>query len=188
MGWLEPRSRTQIKMFRYYLKLRKMPDDRLTKQIFICDQYFMQQNPNLQCWSSEIKQITLQNNLLFSVDNVPPKLLCKNLEKVLLAKDISMFRNQCLKSPKLRSYNSLFSPFDHQLLSENFSRLCLPFIVRKHLSQLRLGVLPLRVETDRYQRVKIDACERYCNNQNVPIMMSQLLSKLLKLKMSFTFF
>ena len=95
MGWLEPRSRTQIKMFRYYLKLRKMPDDRLTKQIFICDQYFMQQNPNLRCWSSEIKQITLRNNLLFSVDNVPPKLLCKNLEICLLAKDISMFRNQC---------------------------------------------------------------------------------------------
>ena len=27
---------------------------------------------------------------------------------------------------------------------------------------MRLGVLPLRVETDRYQRVKIDASERYC--------------------------
>ena len=65
--------------------------------------------------------------------------------------------SQCLKSPKLRTYNSLFSPFD-----ENFSRLCLPFVVRKRLAQLRLGVLPLRVETDRYQRVKTDASERYC--------------------------
>ena len=127
MDWLEPRSRTQIRMFRYYLKLRKMPDDRLTKQIYIYDQYFMQKNPNLQCWSSEIKQIMYRNNLVFSVDNVPPKLLCKNLENVLLSKDLSMFRNQCLKSPKLRTYNSLFSPFDDQYLSENFSRLCLPF-------------------------------------------------------------
>ena len=32
----------------------------------------------------------------------------------------------------------------------------------KKTSQLRLGVLPLRVVTDRYQRVKIAACERYC--------------------------
>ena len=32
----------------------------------------------------------------------------------------------------------------------------------KKTSRLRLGVLPLRVETDRYQRVKIAACERYC--------------------------
>jgi hypothetical protein len=55
----------------------------------------------------------------------------------------------------------LFSPFD-QNLQQNFTRLCLPFIVRKRLSQLRLGVLPLRVETDRYQRVKIDVSERYC--------------------------
>ena len=56
----------------------------------------------------------------------------------------------------------VFSPFDGQCLAENFTRLCLPFIVRKRLSQLRLGVLPLRVETDRYQRVKIDASERFC--------------------------
>ena len=103
-----------------------------------------------------------RNNLVFSVDTVPPKLLCKNLENILLSKDIAMFRNQCTKSPKLRTYNSLFSPFDGQCLTENFTRLCLPFIVRKRLSQLRLGALPLRVETDRYQRVKIDASERFC--------------------------
>ena len=121
----------------------------------------MQQNPNFQCWSSEIKQICLRNNLVFSVDNMPSKVLCKNLENLLLSKDISMFRNQCSKSPKLRTYNSLFSPFD-QALPENFTRLCLPFIVRKRLSQLRLGVLPLKIETDRYQRVKIDASERLC--------------------------
>ena len=161
MGWLEPRSRTQIRMMRYFLKLRKLPDERLTKKIFICDQYFMQQNPNLQCWSSEIKDILVRNNLVFSFDNVPPKLLCKNLEHSLLSKDISMFQNQCSKSPKLRTYNSLFSPFN-VALSENFTRLCLPFIVRKRLSQLRLGVLPLRIETDRYQRVKNDASERFC--------------------------
>ena len=162
MGWMEPRSRSQIRMFRYFLKLKKMPDDRLTKKIFIYDQYFMQQNPNLQCWSSEIKQIIIRNNLVFSVDTVPPKLLCKNLENILLTKDVAMFKTQCAKSPKLRTYNSLFSPFDGQCLAENFTRLCLPFIVRKRLSQLRLGVLPLRVETDRYQRVKIDASERFC--------------------------
>ena len=115
----------------------------------------------MHCWSSEIKQICLRNNLAFSADTVPSKLLCKNLENILLSKDVSTFRNQCLKSPKLRTYNSLFSPFD-QNLQQNFTRLCLPFIVRKRLSQLRLGVLPLRVETDRYQRVKIDASERYC--------------------------
>ena len=130
------------------LKLKNMPDDCLTKTFFKCDQYFMQQNPNLQCLSLGIKQIILRNNLLFSLDWMSPKLLCKHLHDSLLKKDVSQFTTQCVKSPKLRTYNALFSPFLDQRLYHNYTRLCLPFIVRKRLSQLRLGTLPLRVETD----------------------------------------
>ena len=162
MGWLEPRSRAQIRMFRYFMKVRQLPCDRLTKKIFIYDQLFMQNNPNLQCFSSEIVQIINRNNLLFHIDAVPPKLICKNLENSLLEKDISQFKTQCSKSPKLRTYNSLFSVFVDQKLSDSYTRLCLPFIVRKRLSQLRLGVLPLRIETDRFSRVKVDAKSRFC--------------------------
>ena len=122
----------------------------------------MQTNPNLQCFSSEIRQIVSRNNLVFSIDTVPPKLICKNLENVLLEKDIPSFKNQCSKSPKLRTYNSLFSVFVDQKLLYNYTRLCLPFVVRKRLSQLRLGVLPLRIETDRFSRVKVDAKSRFC--------------------------
>ena len=162
MGWLEPRSRTQIKMLRYYLKLKNLPDDRLTKKIYIHDQFFMNQNPNFQCWSYEIRQIIARNDLIFDIESVPSKVICKNLENSLLQKDVAMFRTQCLRSPKLRTYNSLFSVFVDNCIIVNYSRLCLPFIVRKRLSQLRLGVLPLRIETDRYQRVKVDASQRFC--------------------------
>ena len=119
MGWLEPRSRAQIRMFRYFMKVRQLPCDRLTKKIFIYDQLFMQNNPNLQCFSSEIVQIINRNNLLFHIDAVPPKLICKNLENSLLEKDISQFKTQCSKSPKLRTYNSLFSVFVDQKLSDS---------------------------------------------------------------------
>ena len=144
------------------MKVRQLPCDRLTKKIFIYDQLFMQNNPNLQCFSSEIVQIINRNNLLFHIDVVPPKIICKNLENSLLEKDISQFKTQCSKSPKLRTYNSLFSVFVDQKLSDSYTRLCLPFIVRKRLSQLRLGVLPLRIESDRYSRVKVDAKDRLC--------------------------
>ena len=145
----------------------------------------MQQNPNLQCWSSEIKQIILRNNLLFSLDCMSPKLLCKNLHESLLKKDVSQFTALCLKSPKLRTYNALFSPFLDQRLYDNYTRLCFPFIVRKRLSQLRLGTLPLRVETDRFQRVKVHATKRYCKQPNCTN--NELLLKPLMLKMNFIF-
>ena len=147
---------------RAYLGVRQLPDDRLTKKIYRYDQLFMQNNPNLQCFSSEIRQILCRNNLIFSIDAVPPKLICKNLENVLLEKDILLFKTQCSKSPKLHTHNSLFSVCVDHKVSDSYTRLCLPFIVRKRLSQLRLGVLPLRIETDRFSRVKVDAKFRFC--------------------------
>ena len=39
---------------------------------------------------------------------------------------------------------------------------CLPFILRKKLAQLRLGCLPIRIETDRYTRPIVHRDQRYC--------------------------
>ena len=84
-----------------------------------------------------------------------------------------MFASQCRKSPKLRTYHTLFPPFEEHNLSTKYVKLNLPFIVRKRLAQVRLGVLPIRIESDRYARVKIAAELRFCKqphciNQTVP--------------------
>ena len=166
MAWLEPRSRTQIKMLRFYYRLKDMDNNRLTKKILLYDQNLSNCNPNLPTWSSEIKQITTRNNLLFSIDRIRPKLCLQMLHESLLKKDIIMFRQECLKLPKLRTYNTLFSPFIDHMSTVNYTRLCLPFIKRKRIAQIRLGVLPIRIETDRYLRVKIPAEQRYCMQPN----------------------
>ena len=44
----------------------------------------------------------------------------------------------------------------------SYTRLCLPFILRKRLAQLRLGSLPIRIETDRYTRPIVHRDQRYC--------------------------
>ena len=44
----------------------------------------------------------------------------------------------------------------------SYTRLCLPFILRKKLAQLRLGCLPIRIETDRYTRPIVHRDQRYC--------------------------
>ena len=43
-----------------------------------------------------------------------------------------------------------------------YTKLSLPFIVRKRLAQIRLGVLPIRIESDRYARDSVAAELRYC--------------------------
>ena len=137
-----------------------MDDNRLTKKIFLHDQNFCLENQDKTCWSTEVNQIQTRNNLLFSIDSCQPKLGVKLLHDSLLKKDLVVFRTNCLAATKLRTYNTLFSPFVPHLSTVKFTRLCLPFIVRKRLAQLRLGVLPLKIETDRF--LKIPANERYC--------------------------
>ena len=68
----------------------------------------------------------------------------------------------------------LFSPFTSHQTTTQYTRLCLPFIKRKRLAQIRLGVLPIRIETDRYLRIKIPSDQRFCrqpdceNNNQLP--------------------
>lgn len=128
--------------------------------LLLHDQYFSHLNPNTPCWSNEISQIMSRNNLIFLNLQADPKQLCKILHDSLLSKDISMFKNECKQSAKLRTYNLLFSPFVPHISTVSYSRLCLPFIVRKRLAQIRLGVLPIKIETDRYLKVPSD--RRYC--------------------------
>ena len=137
-----------------------MDNTRLTKQIFLYDQNFCSENQDKTCWSTEVNKILSRNNLLFSINNYQPKLGIQILHDSLLEKDLVVFRTNCLSATKLRTYNTLFSPFVPHLTTVKFTRLCLPFIVRKRLAQLRLGVLPLKIETDRY--LKIPVSERHC--------------------------
>ena len=162
VGWLEPKSRAHIKMLRFYFRIKNMDSFRLTKKILQYDQYFTDSNPDCNTWSKEISHIISQNNLMSAVDNLKPKLVCNLLQSSLLKKDISIFARDCQNSPKLRTYNTLFSPDISHNFDTSYTRHILPFIQRKRLAQLRLGCLPLRVETDRFTRPIVPSHERFC--------------------------
>ena len=96
---MEPRSRTQIKMIRFYFRMHQMSNNRLTKQIFLYDQFFSKSSPNLDTWSKEVMQILSRNNLFFVVNSVAPKLAIKMLQDSLLTKDCASFTRECSKLP-----------------------------------------------------------------------------------------
>ena len=142
-------------MFRYFLHLRDMPNSRITKKLFLYDQQFTLANQNKSTWSSEIKQIIERNNLVLISNSLGNKTLVSLLQESLLEKDICKFVQDCSKSRMLRTYNTLLSPFvDHSFVTK-YVKFNLPFIVRKRLCQIRLGCLPLKIQTDRYILPKI---------------------------------
>ena len=124
MARLEPRSRTQLKMPNFYMRVPKMDNTRLKKQIFLYDQNFCSENQDKTCWSTEVNKILTRNNLLFSINNYQPKLGIQILHDSLLKKDLVVFRTNCLSATKLRTYNTLFSPLVPHMTTVSFTRLC----------------------------------------------------------------
>ena len=80
MDWMEPITRTQVKMLRFYFRMKQMSNNRLTKQIYLYDQHISQSNPYLDAWSNEVMLILIRNNLFSVVSFVAPKFAIKMLE------------------------------------------------------------------------------------------------------------
>ena len=106
----------------------------------------------------------MQETFTLNIFNV--KMVVENLKLNLLQKDKKKLESQCKNKPKLRVYNQIANFSDKKIyLSKPLS-----FIQRKAIAKLRLGVLPIRIETGRYERPKRSALERTCKqcDLNVP--------------------
>ena len=160
MGWLEPRSRTQINMVRLYHRLVKMPENRITKRVFLWDISLSEARPDLTTWSKNVKDILTRNSLqgIFSLNPFNLSMISNNLRESLVLKDQEKIFNNCKIFSKLRTYNLLTG--DPGL--RNYLEKPMPFTHRKFMAKFRLGVLPLRVETGRFETPRLESNRRIC--------------------------
>ena len=160
MNLLEPRSRTQIKMIRMYHRLTHMSDDRLTKRVFLWDLNLTESNKSISTWSREVKDILSRNNLVssFSLNPFDIKLIVESLKNSLKQKDLGRLHAESLNAAKLRTYVHVSG----NSTSKTYLGKPLSHIQRKYMAKLRLGILPLRLESGRYERPQLNASNRVC--------------------------
>ena len=159
LNWLEPRSRTQLKMVRHFHRMVNLEDNRLTKKIFLWDKQLNDEG-RVNTWASEVKDILTRNNIpnLYNQDIFCVKNAISDLRKSLLEKDQRNWQSLCQNLPKLRTF----------IKFKNFSNepphiyKPLTFMQRKQMSRFSLGVLKLRLETARYVWPKVPPEQRLC--------------------------
>ena len=102
---------------------------------------------------------------IFEVQQVFPHDTILRLKSSLNAKQQNVLENECLNKAKLRTFNKTK---DFTKLTPYISK-PLSFIERKTMSKLRLGILPLRIETARFLRPIIPEEQRvcFCNSTDV---------------------
>ena len=143
-GWIPGSIRRKLEICRLWNRLIKMEDTRLTKHVFIYDYRSNVRNT----WCYNALQIFTEIDMKHVYDS---QQLC-NIDEIcdkLVAKYVSDWQNQIKAKPKLRFYRY----FKNEPATELYVKSNLSTYERSCLAQLRLGILPIEVETGRYNSV-----------------------------------
>ena len=137
-----------------------MDDTRLTKQIFLWDRDLNRRNI-VTSWSGEVRGVFQISNAIDTYDSsslFDIKLFVADMRKSLTSLQNDYLQAECSEKPKLRTF-MLFKEFQ---VSPAYIYKPLSFFHRRMMAKLRLGCLPIRVETARYSIPRLPESERYC--------------------------
>jgi len=139
-GWIPCTHRRWCNMLRYWNRLIKMDDSRLTKRAFLHDYTLCSNN-----WCSEVKEIMCKLNLTAQFNS-------KQTVNLVRARDAisqyygAQWSRDIQTQPKLRTYRVFKTTFK----CEDYVTMDLIKHERSILTQFRCGILPIRIETGRY--------------------------------------
>ena len=141
-GWFSSSYRHQLNIIRLWNRLLTLPDDRLTKKVFLWD---LEQLCNNN-WSQKVK--LLLDSLDMSVYFLN-RMICNvnTVDEKLRHKFVNIWTEELQTLPKLRTYRTLKSYFE----TEKYVTMDIPKGHRSILAQFRCGVLPIRIETGQYR-------------------------------------
>jgi hypothetical protein len=126
---------------------------------------YLNESQQIISWTSEVKSVLYDNNLhhVYDAQQIfPVKSIVKQLEESLYKKQLVQVENVCMHKPKLRTFVT-FKDFK-RLPPHVYKPLTL--LERKTTSKLRLGILPIRIETARYLRPILPEEQRLCYCKN----------------------
>lgn len=157
MGWMPAKFRKMKNMLRYWNRLVKMPNDRLTKKIFMHNQTVNSK------WCQEIQEIFAKIDKNEIYDNTS----LYNLDEFDndIKPCIDNFWNVQINSkPKLRTFKTFKTNFE----VSDYIQAIKNRYTRSIFAKFRLGILQLSIETGRYTQVKLeDRVCKLCNNGSI---------------------
>ena len=146
-------------MLRFWNRPITMKDDRLTKQIF--NVQYQHETPN--SWCTNVKDIF---SILGKVNMYNQKLPCnlKEIEDLLYENAEKEWKEVVEKKPKLRT----FKTFKGDCKTSDYVKWTINRFDRSLFAKFRSGILQLRVESGRFNNIKLEdrICE-LCDDQKI---------------------
>ena len=155
VAWTTLHIRRKLNMIRLWHRLTTMDSDRITQKIFLWDLNACKRGT----WSYDMKQVFSEINKIDIYNNRESfdlKAILKHAEAILMDAEKRKWNIELDKQPKLRTYKL----FKTEFKLEDYVHMDLSLSQRSVLAQIRCGILPLRIETGRFEG-KAEA-ERLC--------------------------
>ena len=151
MGWLPCKQRKQLNILRFWNRVIKMSNDRITKQIFNIQFQLETQSS----WCTSVK------NILTSIDKEDiyfNKEVCDlhSVEELLYKSAENEWKESVDKKPKLRT----FKTFKKDFQTSDYIKWSINRFDRSLFAKFRCGILQLRIETGRFNNTKLE--DRIC--------------------------
>jgi hypothetical protein len=158
MGWQDCQKRRHLEMIRLWNRLMKLDQNRITRIVFDWDHELCHNN-----WSSEVKTLFSESG---KIDVFNDKLQCNlnEMQNYLDEKMQTEWSEYVKEKPKLRTYIQFKSKID----TEDYVKYCMSRQQRSFLAQIRAGILPLHIETGRFQgKEEKDRVCKVCNTDAI---------------------
>ena len=146
MDWLECREKRWLNMLRLFNRISIMNPDKLPKIVYDWDRSL-----GLESWGSEIRHISASLGIDIN-SNDGDVFSLTDAYNIFLNQNRATWQSEAHRKPKLRTFVQIHDFDSNQLLVKSG----LTRYQRSLLSQLKFGILPLKIETDRYQGIPPD--------------------------------
>ena len=158
MGWVPIKVRHHVDMIRYWIRVQKYPAYRLPHIVFAWD--YEQASRGCQTWNKDIHTLLEQCNM-------------GNLWTTTTTNFLARFKDRRLSDhnqhwiidvesmPKIRTYKCLKTSYG----TEHYLKANMSIPQRSYLAKMRMGTLPLKIETGRYTHTPVDQRICQCGNE-----------------------
>ncbi len=146
MGWIMSETRQNTAMLRLWNRFVKMDNTRLAKKVFLWDRKYKNNN-----WNSNIMKILQATNMTTNYNNIMTVNLA-SCRQTLHEKKMTEWRNEINLVPKLRNY----CIYKNEYKAELYVQAIHDRQERSLMAKFRTGVLPLSIETGRFQNIPIE--------------------------------
>ena len=166
LNWIPPHIKQKTELLRFWLRLCKLPENRVVKKVFNHDFELSQRGRVSPGY--HVKSMLEQAGLDYVWENKNSGKLNKSILNKVLQSEMKVFQISNKNDMQDMSRLTIYRQIKHSAELEKYINIIRDRTQRGLMAKARMGTLPIRVETGRYRNIpREERLCQFCDGQEV---------------------